>query len=228
MGRLGDLSYAISHKMAGRRLLALSRAEYEQTLSSLMRTLHAIHQVDVSAWPGCGWIGDDGAGLFPSWQSFIANTIEEERPDGFFGAWHAIFEATFLGREFFETVSRRMLELLPFCPEERRLVQGRYGFNNVLAEDVVVTAVLDRADAMYGDVVYDVAWLAFWDPGHDYAAPLRTDYAGRGVSIPNFEQRLLCYQSFIVLDGLRFNAKRDHATAYTWVKDRISSLLSLT
>jgi hypothetical protein len=34
--------------------LALARAEYEQTLPSLMRTLHAIHQVDVSAWPGCG------------------------------------------------------------------------------------------------------------------------------------------------------------------------------
>jgi hygromycin-B 4-O-kinase len=225
VGRLGDLSYAISRKMAGRRLLALARAEYEQTLPSLMQALHAIHQVDVGAWPGFGWIGDEGAGLFSSWQGFIANIMEEERPDGFYGAWHALFETTFLQREFFETVYRHLLELLPFCPEERRLVHGGYGFNNVLAEDGVVTAVLDWADAMYGDVVYDLAWLAFWDPGRDYTALFCTDYAERGIPVPDFEQRLLCYQSYIALDGLRFNAKLDHAAAYTWVKERISSLL---
>jgi hygromycin-B 4-O-kinase len=78
---------------------------------------------------------------------------------------------------------------------------------------------------MYGDFLYDVAWLAFWDPGRDYQAIFRVDYAEKGVPTPDFAQRLLCYQCYIALDGMRFNAKSGHATAYNWVKDRITSLL---
>lgn len=225
VGRLGDLSYAISRKMVGRRLLALSRAEYEQTLPDLVRTLHAIHLVDVGARPGFGWIGDDGAGLFPSWQGFIASIMDEERADGFYGRWHTLFETTFLERELFAMVCRHLLRLLPFCPEERWLVHGGYGFNNVLAEPGAVTAVLDWVDAMYGDFLFDVAWLAFWDPGRDYQALFRADYAAKGVPMPDFAQRLLCYQCTIALDGLRFNARVNNATAYNWVKDRITRLL---
>jgi hygromycin-B 4-O-kinase len=224
VGWLGDLSYAISGKLTGRRLPTLSRAEYEQTLPSLIRTLHAIHQVEVSPWPGFGGIGDSGDGTSSSWQAFIAQIIEEERADGFFGQWHALFETTFLEREFFETVYHHLQRLLPFCPEERWLVHGGYGFNNVLAEDGVVTAVLDWTDAKYGDFLYDLAWLNFWDPGHDYPALFRPGYVESGIQVTNFEQRLLCYQCRIALDGLRFFAKFDNATAYKWVKDRITSL----
>lgn len=225
VGRLGDLTYAISRKMAGRRLLSLSRAEYELSLPSLIQTLNAIHQVNVLNWQGYGWIDDNGIGMFPSWKGFIARIIEEERPDGFFGKWHALFQTTFLEREFFETVYQHMLRLLVFCPEERYLVHGGYGFNNVLAEDGKVTALLDWTDAMYGDFLYDVAWLDYWDPGRDYQALFRADYAERGIDVPDFEQRLLCYQCYIALDGMRFNAKSDQATAYKWVKDRITGLL---
>jgi hygromycin-B 4-O-kinase len=72
-------------------------------------------------------------------------------------------------------------------------VHGGYGFNNMLAENGAVTAVLDWTEAMYGDFLYDVAWLNFWDPGHDYQAIFRADYAERGFAVPDFEQRLLCY-----------------------------------
>lgn len=50
---------------------------------------------------------------------------------------------TFLEREFFEMIYRRLQRLLPFCLEERWLVHGGYGFNNVLVENGAVTAVLD-------------------------------------------------------------------------------------
>jgi hygromycin-B 4-O-kinase len=193
IGKLGELSYAISRKIAGRRLLALTRTEYEQILPSLIRTLHAIHQVDVSSWHGFGGIDDNGTGTCSSWHDYIAQINEEEWADGFFGKWHVLFETTFLEREFFETISHQLQRLLPFCSEERWLVHGGYGFNNVLAENGAVTAVLDWTEAMYGDFLYDVAWLNFWDPGHDYQAIFRADYAERGFAVPDFEQRLLCY-----------------------------------
>jgi hypothetical protein len=58
----------------------LSRAEYEQTLPDLMRTLHTIQQVNVASWLGFGWIGDNGAGLFPSGRASLpASWIKSEQ-----------------------------------------------------------------------------------------------------------------------------------------------------
>lgn len=66
VGQLGNLHYAISKKLPGRGLQSLSRGEYKQTLPSIIQTLYAIHQVDVSGWRGYGWLDDNGIGMFLS------------------------------------------------------------------------------------------------------------------------------------------------------------------
>ena len=42
--------------------------------------------------------------------------------------------------------------------------------------------------------------------------------------IPFFAERLLCYQCYICLDGLRFFAKAQNYDAYLWVRNRILAL----
>jgi hygromycin-B 4-O-kinase len=206
--------YAISRKMPGRGLQSLSRAEYEQTLPSIIETLYAIHQVDVRGWHGYGWLDDNGAGMFPSWKGFIARIIEEERPDGFYGKWHTLFQTTFLERDFFETVYNHMLRLLEVCPEERYLVHGEYGYNNVLAQEGKVTAVLDWVDTSYGDFVYDIAWIGFWQRGVDLPERFRQYYAAQGMPLPYYRERIACYTCYMGLDALRFFAKTNDHQAY--------------
>ena len=215
VGQLRDVYYAVSRKLPGRGLEFLSRAEYEQTVPSIVETLVAIHQVDVSRWQDYGWLDDSGIGMFPSWHRFIARIIEEERPDGFYGKWHELFRTSFLEREFFESVYGHLLRLLQFCPEERYLVHGEYGYNNVLALDGRVTAVLDWIDAMYGDPLYDVAVLSFW-PRHDIDFPeiLRQHYSNHGMVFPHYWERIVCYQCYMGLDALRFFAKTNDRKAY--------------
>jgi hygromycin-B 4-O-kinase len=120
-----------------------------------------------------------------------------------------------------------MLVLLDKCPEERYLVHGGYGYNNVLAQDGRVTAVLDWIDAMYGDFVYDFAVLNQWPPpGIDYPELLYQYYTNRGVSLPNFKQRLNCYQLYKGLDGMRFFAKTKNQQAYQSTRQKLENLLS--
>jgi hygromycin-B 4-O-kinase len=64
-----------------------------------------------------------------------------------------------LERSFFEKVYQEMIKLLGKCPEDRYLVHGMYGYDNLLAQGNRVTAVIGWADAMYRDFVYDIAYL---------------------------------------------------------------------
>jgi hygromycin-B 4-O-kinase len=43
-------------------------------------------------------------------------------------------------------------------------VHGDMVNHNVLVQDPRITAVIDWGNALYGDWLYDAAWLIFWWP----------------------------------------------------------------
>ena len=204
--------------------MALPPAEVAALVPAMLDTLDAVHAADVSATTGYGVIGDDGHGLSPSWRSHL-EFVREPGPDwDFYGGWQALFETSFLDRAAFDRLFGRMTDLLPFCPEDRFLVHGGFGFNNVLVRDGEITAVLDWIDAAYGDFLYDVAWLDFWGVGMDFADVFRRHYADPGVAVPGYDERLRCYQAFIGLDASRFYAKAGDERSYRWARDRVRDL----
>ena len=225
VGRRGDLHYAISRRMPGAPLTESPPNTYEEVFPALLQTLDDIHAVDVSATSGFGIFGDNGVGFFPSWRASLAFIREEEPEWDFYGKWHTLFETTFLERDVWDAIYARMMELLAVCPEERSLVHGNYGFGNVLAVDMRITAVLDWLDAKYGDFLFDVAWLDFWSTELNVHRRFATHYAERSIAVPHYAERILCYQCYIALDGMRFFAKRQHEEPYRWVRDVILSRL---
>ena len=227
VGHKGETYYAISKKLPGRGLESLSQAEYEQALPDIIETLYAIHLVDVSEWHGYGWLDDHGTGMFASWKEFLARIIEEERPDGFYGKWHRMFEDTFLERDFCDAVYAHMLRLLDVCPEERHLVHGGYGWNNVLVQDGEVTAVLDWVDTSYGDFVYDIAWIDFWSRGINHAGRFHQYYAEHGLPLEHYEHRIACYKCYMGLDAMRFYAKTGDREAYQATRRILQNLLTV-
>ncbi len=225
VGRLGTLHFAISRRMQGTPLSELPPPESAATIPELLETLDAIHAVDVRATAGSGLFGDDGTGLFPSWRASLAAIHVEEPAADSSGKRRSVFETTFLERDLWDTIYARMIHLLDFCPEDRYLVHGDYGFDNVLAADGRITAVLDWVNAQYGDFLYDVAWLDFWPSGLDLRDLCAAHYAERGITPPNYAERILCYQCAIALNTLPFFAKRRNEDVYRWVRQRILSRL---
>ena len=226
LGEIGNLYYAISKKMTGRELTALSKDEYMQTLPSNMQTLLAIHQSDVGRFTGYSWIGDDGNGMAQSWEEALTSVIKEN-PDDFYGRWHTLFDTTFLDRKYFETVYQHMVSLIPFCSADRYLIHRDYEYNNVLAENGKVTAVLDWEQASYGDFVYDIAYLNFWRTELDLASPFHDFYAQHGMDLSHFEKRIACYTLYNGLDGLRFFAKAGNPEAGQTVQKIIEPYLAM-
>lgn len=223
-GQMGELHYVVTRRMPGAPAAELDRTGLEALAPSLMTTIDAIHTVDVRGSSGYGPAGDDGNGLYPSWRRYLEQVIGEEEEWDFFGRWHVLFETTILERDVFERVYRRMTDLLSHCPEERRLIHGNIGYNNVLTQDGMITAVLDWQDAGYGDPLYDVAQLDLWDPGGGWAGRFfdRSTAQGRGVT--SYDERIRCYQLYTVLNALRFFAKKGDEGAYRWVRERLDAL----
>ncbi len=226
VGRFQELHYSISAKVPGRPLNQLPPAGYAQLLPEVIRTLDAIHHIDVRDWPPhYGVFDDNGVGLSASWRSYLTSIGEEEEDWDFYGKWYTLFDTTFLARDVFDSIYREMSRLLDSCPEERYLVHGNYGFSNVIEHEGSITGVLDWIDAKYGDFVYDVAWLDFWAPEAHHGELFRRYYARQGISVPAYAERLRCYHCYIGMDALRFFAKSNQPGAYQWSRKRILELM---
>jgi len=224
-GRWDTLHYIILEKAIGVPMNRLSSAEVEAAWPALLDTLAAVRSVDVGGYPGYGLFDGAGHGFFDSWRDNLEYVMQEEREDGFFGRWHSLFDTTFLERDLFDAVFAKMLDLLDAAPADRWLVHGNFGFGNLLVDGDRVTAVIDWIEAKFGDFVFDVAWLDFWQPGSGLAERARRDCSDRGVDLAGFDDRLLCYECYIALDAMRFYAKSDQEASYGFARARVRDLL---
>jgi hygromycin-B 4-O-kinase len=224
-GQLDErLTYAISVRAPGCPLNMLPIEAYRQVLRQLMGVLDAIHQVDVSSYPGAGPWDDDGDGQYPRWDAYL-RTVRDEPASGFWANWTRLFTESFLEQTVFDAVYAQMDQLLRFCPDQRWLVHGDYGFDNVLVDGQRITGVIDWSNAAYGDFLYDVARLDFFDPASRFKERFRERYAERKQPVPDYEERIRCYQYCVGLDGLRFYAKSGQYAAYCGTRERLMALL---
>lgn len=221
-GEVEGIAYAISEFVPGGHLHARPPGDYLRLLPRALDALDALHRIAPGAGSGYGvWLATE-RGQYPTWRRFLESTIEEEG-EGFFAGWHALFGGSFLERDFFEATYARLLALAAHCPEERRILHGDFGFDNVLAEDDRITGVLDWASLAYGDPVYDLARLDFFSANDAVTALLRERYAAR---TPAYAERMACYACWIGLNGLKFYAKAGDRAAYGWTKGRIAAALA--
>ena len=221
VGRLGELHFAISRKMPGKMLVEHTPTEVEQMFPQIMKVAHAIHQVDVSDTQGYGVFNYRGKATAPSWASFLKKVADEEVERDYYGKWHHMFDDTFLERDVFDHIYQHMLRLLAHCPEQRYLVQASINLNNILAQNGKITAVLDWIDARYGDFVYDIATLDYWCPWLHVRKRALQFYQELQMFISAYEERILCYQCYITLDGMRFYAKSGQEKSYQTIRKRM-------
>jgi hygromycin-B 4-O-kinase len=224
-GSTADTEYAISEQLPGRTLTDCTPEERRAFLPAVFDTLEAVAKADVSASHGYGYWSVDGNGSSESWHDFLAAAIEDESV-GYYAGWHRLFRDSFLERDVYETIYRGMLQLMPFCPDERALIHNDYQFENILVEGACITGVIDWANALYGDPLYDVARLVAWSARtgwwyDDGADLLRTRFGGA----PHYRERIACYQCHIGLDDMRFYAMNRKRADYDFLRDRLLALV---
>lgn len=213
--------YAISRKVEGRTLDMLSDVEYGEIFPELISILDIVHSIDISKTYGFGKWEADGSVEAQTWKEYVLNVknyvlATESKP--------SLFETSFLEKDLWEEVYERIKELLIYCPEERYLVHGDYGSDNVISDNGKITGVIDWAGAKYGDFLYDVAWLNFWNPQKNPINFFKNYYESKKLS-KNFSERVMCYQLRIGLSSLSFFAYSDQEEKYHKAKGKLLAIM---
>jgi len=228
-GPLLDGFYAVARRVEGDHIDGLDETRLRRVLPSLFAALDAMRTVDLSVASGFGgWRADQHAS-HRTWRQWLLGFIDEPATRGAPG-WRKVLEASPTGVAPFEAGYARFRERVGHCPEERHLVHDDLINFNVLVEGDRISAVLDWGSSLYGDFLYDIAKLVFYQPwypawrGIDFAAEARAHYDGIGLDVPNFAERLACYALRIGLTDMAYSAWRKRWEQVEWKARRMSEL----
>lgn len=207
----GFFYYAISERAFGEYLDALDETRMRAALPALFAALDAARLVDLSASTGYGVWGADGSAPHPTWRAALL-AVAEDRPTDRTHGWRDRLATSPTGFRPFDAAFQRLQALVEACPEERHLVHSDLLNYNVLVAGERISTVLDWGSSIYGDFLYDLAWLSFWSPwypawrGIDFRRAATRHYAAIGLEVPGFEERLRCYEVRIGLEAQAYNA----------------------
>jgi hygromycin-B 4-O-kinase len=210
IGVAGDGYFAVSQRAPGELLDGLDVAGMRAALPGLLAALDALRDIDVSGTEGYGIWAPDGTGPAASWaQALLAISQETARVPG----WRAALAASPVGTQPFDQGYARLRELAARLPDQRNVIHGDLVNRNVLVQGSRITAVIDWGNALYGDWLYDAAWLIFWWPwfpqwqGIDITAELERHWEQHGLP-PRLHHRMRACLVHIGLDAMAYNAYR--------------------
>src|SRR3989338_9388426 len=209
-----QLFYAISKKAVGKTFDVMNKETAIKLLSQLINTLNEIHSIKLDDGK-YGYWDSFGKAEIVSWKEFILH-----RDDKFVNA-HP-------DDDFIKKLHQSVRDLGEYLPEDRYLVHGDFGFNNLVADGETITGVLDWGEPVYGDFMYDVAWLTFWPSEVPFVDIFKEHYKKNNKKVKNFEERLRCYLLQIGLGSLGFFAKSEQEDDYNWTKDKLLGMINRT
>lgn len=132
----------------------------------------------------------------------------------------------FVDKKFLRHLWEAVSALLGYIPSKRHLVHGDYGHNNLLIEGGQVTAVIDWGEGAYGDYVYGVAWLDFWDSEIDYGQAGKEHYRSIGTEVASYDERLRLYELSIAARSLALSAFHHPQSAYEDEQKRFKAMFA--
>jgi hygromycin-B 4-O-kinase len=227
-GEFRDWYYAISSRAYGIAFDDLSVNDVALVLPNLLAVLDGVSGIDLSDTVGYGIWTPDGRAPHSSWvDALLAIGTETARVPG----WWAALARSEIGLEPVEAGLSVIAALASYLPDERRMIHGDLLSRNVLSAGGSVTAVLDWGNALYGDSLYDAAWLIYWWPWYpqwraiDIKAELSAHWKASGLLPANLRERLHAYLIHIGLDAIAYCAFRGR---WDEVRSNLDVVVALT
>ncbi len=218
VGQLDNgMYFAVSERSVGKTLYAFSTSELISLMPEIIATAEAIHAIEPPG-TGYGWFKLDGNAPCKSWHEAL-DVVQASEDDV------RLPDISFFEMDYYKNLQAKIKDLYKYVPKDiHQLVHGDYGFSNTLSDGKIITGVIDWHDGRYGDPVWDVAWLDFWDSKTGFATAFRQHYADQDRLPDNFDERIKCYKLISGSTGLAFFAKSDQKDKYDYAKQIIASI----
>lgn len=202
--------YAISTRVFGVPLESLSSNEWLAVIPSLVATFEGLRLADISDTSGFGGWGSDGNAPRASWSEHLL-AVKNDTPQQRTHGWREKLATLPEGEEAF----RWGVDLLGSVASDsvpRCLVHCDLMNRNVFVDEGKISGVFDWGCALYGDHLYDLAWLEFWSPWTPeldiayFRSELEQQWSKAGYTPLDKDSRLLACYLHIGLDHLAYNA----------------------
>jgi hygromycin-B 4-O-kinase len=203
-------AYAVTPRVRGEFLEAVTNDLSGLALASIFGALDAAREVDLSSAEGFGLWTVEGGGFYPTWREALL-TVGESVPPGRLPNWREGLESSPTGMEPFNEAYALMREMVSVCPEERHPIHNDLMNRNVFIHRGQITAVLDWGASMFGDFLYEIASLAFWAPwfpawaNTNFVGEAARHYAALGLTVPHFADRVRCYAVNIGIGSMAYD-----------------------
>ncbi len=205
IGEAGGAPYAISERIHGTFIEGLDRPGWRSVLPDLFDALAAMREIEL---PGTGygrWI-PNGSAPHASWREWLL-AIADEPLDPRIRGWREALASRPGARERFDECFAALTDAAPTGPERRRLIHADLTARNVFVLDGRISGVLDWANSLVGDPVYDIAWLLFWAPWHPGIDPGDIRHLARArFGDDDLDARVRCYGLHVGLDAQLYTA----------------------
>jgi len=222
--------FAVSERAYGDFLDELSDADMRAVLPNLLSALDAVGDIDVSGTTGYGHWTPVGKAPHSTWQEALLD-IAVDQSGGRLHGWRQALESSPTGAKPFDTALGVLRELAPELPAERHIIHADWMYHNVLVDHDRINAVVDWGSSMYGDHLYDAAWLLFcwsWSPqlsAIDIRHELDQHWASKSLVPDDLEHRLLAYQIHIGLGAQAHTASIGNFDTLAFSAEQTMSLV---
>ncbi|HKJ25601.1 MAG TPA: phosphotransferase [Myxococcota bacterium] len=230
VGEALGMHFAISTRVRGEPIERLAPDRFAAALPSLWAALDALRRADLSGSPGWGPWDASGHGRAASWREHLLAVVDDP-PGSRTHGWRRRLRDSPDAHTLLDAGHARLAELVVDLPVTRHLVHADLINRNVLVSGDRIRGVFDWGCSLYGDFLYDLAWLEFWSPWHEGIAAARVRAAAErhftelGLEVPRLGRRWLACAIHIGLEHLAYNAHTGDRRALEAVAARLAPLL---
>jgi hygromycin-B 4-O-kinase len=208
IGKYKDFYFSITKAYEGIQLNKLHKDSFLELLPDLFSTMNTLHTIKIEQ-EGYGLWDLDKKGKFESFEDQLRSFIKEDKWEDF------AKQNKFFNIEFVRNLMKEFESLIKYIPSERYFLHGDFGRTNIFALDNKIEGIIDWSEAMYGDFLMDVAWLAFWESKVNIIDEYyKFNKDNKDLDMSNFQERIKLYLIFSSLNNIIFEVERGRELSY--------------
>ncbi|MEP7103501.1 MAG: phosphotransferase [Candidatus Dojkabacteria bacterium] len=207
-GHFEDYSFSISRRVEGVQMSKLNESSQERLISSLIESMNSIHTSEISTSRFGKW-NKDMIAPDNSWIDTLAGYVEKDSWDG------VSKSASYLNLDHLNNLLNQFNNLKKYLPNSFHLLHGDFGKTNIIVKDVKISGIIDWSESMYGDFLWDLAWITFWGE-NDLLIQKYIEFnsSNSKLNLENYYERIKAYHLVIGIHTLLFEAKKNSVEEY--------------